>query len=73
VIGPKEFDSKLEHGFAARWVADPAASEWELTRECDILDAGQTAYAPDFTLCHRDGTRVHVEAMGFWSPEYLKH
>ena len=29
-------------------------------------------FIPDFSL-ERDGTKIYVEIVGFWTPEYLKH
>jgi hypothetical protein len=37
-----------------------------------VLKAGQYAFIPDFSL-ERNGTRIYVEIIGFWTPEYLKH
>ena len=36
------------------------------------MKAGQYAFIPDFSL-ERNGTRIYVEIIGFWTPEYLKH
>jgi hypothetical protein len=43
-----------------------------VTREPTVLKAGQYAFIPDFSL-ERNGTRIYVEIIGFWTPEYLKH
>ena len=61
------FDSSIEeefyqHGF----------SGWTVKREPAVLRAGQYAFIPDFTL-ERNGARIYVEIIGFWTPEYLKH
>ena len=45
---------------------------WVVTREPTVLKAGQYAFIPDFSL-ERNGTRIYVEIIGFWTPEYLKH
>jgi hypothetical protein len=36
------------------------------------LQAGKYAFIPDFSL-ERNDTRIYVEIIGFWTPEYLKH
>ena len=36
------------------------------------MKAGQYAFIPDFSL-ERNGTKIYVEIIGFWTPEYLKH
>ena len=45
---------------------------WVVKREPTVLKAGQYAFIPDFSL-ERNGTRIYVEIIGFWTPEYLKH
>jgi hypothetical protein len=45
---------------------------WVVKREPTVLRAGQYAFIPDFSL-ERNGTRIYVEIIGFWTPEYLKH
>ena len=45
---------------------------WTVRREPTVLKAGQYAFIPDFSL-ERNGTRIYVEIIGFWTPEYLKH
>ena len=43
-----------------------------MQREPAVLQAGEYAIIPDFSL-ERNGTRIYVEIIGFWTPEYLKH
>jgi predicted nuclease of restriction endonuclease-like RecB superfamily len=45
---------------------------WVVKREPTVLKAGQYAFIPDFSL-ERNGTKIYVEIIGFWTPEYLKH
>ena len=45
---------------------------WVVRREPTVLKAGQYAFIPDFSL-ERNGIRIYVEIIGFWTPEYLKH
>jgi hypothetical protein len=44
---------------------------WKIKREPTILKAGKYAFVPDFVL-QRDGMKVYLEIVGFWTPEYLK-
>ncbi len=66
---PEQFDSSVEEAFAAKF--GPQRAGWQLIREGEILHAGQTVFVPDFTFQHDDGTRVLLEIVGFWTPEYL--
>jgi predicted nuclease of restriction endonuclease-like RecB superfamily len=65
-----EFDSSVEQALAERWGAEPREG-WSMSRESEILFANQHAFLPDFTFTHADGRRVHLEIVGFWTPEYL--
>lgn len=68
---PEEFDSALEESFAKKF--GPVRNGWRLVREGDVLHERQTAFVPDFTFRHEDGTEVFLEIVGFWTPEYLAH
>lgn len=68
----EEFDSRLEQSFYARW-GDQVRNGWRLSRESEILHAGQTVFMPDFCLTHESGRKVLLEIIGFWTPEYLQH
>ena len=46
-------------------------SPWTVAREETLILLGPTAFLPDFTFRHRDGTEVLLEIVGFWTPEYL--
>ncbi len=67
---PEEFDSEVEAAFAKRWGESPREG-WRLLRESEILFENQRVFFPDFTFEHEDGRRVHLEIIGFWTPEYL--
>lgn len=72
--GP-EFDSQLEADFAAEFEAKygGARRKWELAREDELIQVGDTVMIPDFSLTHRkDGRRALIELAGFWHPEYIK-
>jgi uncharacterized protein len=66
----EEFDSSVEAGFAAKW-GDEAREGWRLHREAAILTEGQSVFFPDFVFRHEDGREIHLEVVGFWTPEYL--
>jgi predicted nuclease of restriction endonuclease-like RecB superfamily len=69
-IGLKErvgFDSAIEKEFYQL-----SFNGWAVRREPTVLKAGQYAFIPDFSL-ERNGTKVYVEIIGFWTPEYLKN
>jgi hypothetical protein len=61
------FDSAIEKEFYQL-----GFKGWTVQREPTVLKAGQYAFIPDFSL-ERNGTRIYVEIIGFWTPEYLKH
>jgi hypothetical protein len=68
---PQEFDSSLEESLAKKF--GPERDGWRLIREGEILHDRQKTFVPDFTFLHEDGTQVHLEIVGFWTPEYLAH
>jgi len=61
------FDSAIEKEFYQL-----SFHGWTVRREPTVLKAGQYAFIPDFSL-ERNGTKIYVEIVGFWTPEYLKH
>ena len=63
----EKFDSAIEKEFSQLNFND-----WSVRREPCVLQAGQYAFIPDFSL-ERNGCRIYVEIIGFWTPEYLKH
>ena len=70
-----EFDSRLEADFAADFVAKFGGerAKWTLTREDEVILLGDTVMIPDFALTHkRDGRRVLIEIVGFWTRDYLR-
>jgi uncharacterized protein len=48
-----------------------AASNWVLEESHEVIDLGESAFAPDFILTGADERRVYLEVMGFWTPAYL--
>jgi predicted nuclease of restriction endonuclease-like RecB superfamily len=70
-----EFDSRLEADFAADFAAKFGGKrgKWVLTREDEVILLGDTVMIPDFALTHKkDGRRVLIELVGFWTREYLR-
>ncbi|MDQ1281045.1 MAG: hypothetical protein QG670_2309 [Thermoproteota archaeon] len=63
------FDSTIEEDFALRFKA--LNTSWELLREPEPLPVGKHVMIPDF-LFKKDSSRVYLEIVGFWTPEYLE-
>jgi predicted nuclease of restriction endonuclease-like RecB superfamily len=61
------FDSAIEKEFSLL-----NFNSWSVRREPAVLKAGQYAFIPDFSL-ERNGIKIYVEIIGFWTPEYLKN
>ncbi len=61
------FDSAIEKEFFQL-----GFKGWIVLREPTVLQAGRYAFIPDFSL-ERNGTKIYVEIIGFWTPVYLKH
>ena len=62
------FDSFVEEDFAARFQA--LRSGWRMRREPEPVLAGRQVIIPDFSL-EREGIKIYVEIVGFWTAEYL--
>lgn len=60
------YDSSIEKMFGSL-----SLGSWKIKREPTILKAGKYAFVPDFVL-QRDGMKVYLEIVGFWTSEYLK-
>jgi hypothetical protein len=65
--GKISFDSAIEKEFYHL-----GFKGWKVQREPAVLKAGQYAFIPDFSM-ERNGTRIYVEIIGFWTPEYLRN
>ncbi len=68
---PAQFDSQLEEKFATQFGG--VRDGWQLIREGEILHQQQKVFVPDFVFQHEDDTRVLLEIVGFWTPEYLHY
>ena len=68
---PRLYDSKLEERFARDFRR--VAPDWDVIREPEAVQAGDTPIFPDFALRHRgDGRRWLVEIVGFWTRDYVE-
>ncbi|MEM2123689.1 MAG: DUF790 family protein [Candidatus Bathyarchaeia archaeon] len=63
------YDSGVERGFAQRFEA--LKTGWRLRREPEPIPVGGTVLIPDFSF-EKDGAKIYMEIVGFWTPEYLK-
>ena len=63
------FDSSVEEMFYKKF--RKAAPDWQIEREADIINLGDTVLIPDFTLTSPEGKKSLLEIIGFWTPEYL--
>ncbi len=46
-------------------------SEWTLEPSREVVTIGASAFVPDFALRHPDGQLLHLELLGFWTPDRL--
>jgi predicted nuclease of restriction endonuclease-like RecB superfamily len=67
----EEFDSEVEADLMNKWLSSPVAG-WTLEREADLLVHHQKVFLPDFLLTHCSGKKVHLEIVGYWTPEYIE-
>lgn len=65
----RAFDSGVEERFSRKFEA--LESGWKLTREPEPLVVGKHVMIPDFSF-ERDGEKVYLEVVGFWTKEYLE-
>jgi hypothetical protein len=63
-------DRDLPEWLLGKW--PDLESEWSLERSREVIDLGESAFAPDLVASKADGRKVYVELMGFWTPRYLK-
>lgn len=65
---PQAFDSKLERQVVRDF--EKLATTWQVRREGTAIDAAGRVFYPDFVF-ERDGARVLVEVVGYYTPSYL--
>ncbi len=63
------YDSTTEEKFAKSFLS--YGTGWALRREPEPLIAGTHVLIPDF-IFEKDGMKVYLEVVGFWTPEYLE-
>ena len=63
------YDSAVEEKFARSFLS--YGSGWTLRREPEPLLAGRHVLIPDFSF-EKDGAKVYLEVVGFWTPAYLE-
>ncbi|MBS1811133.1 MAG: DUF790 family protein [Acidobacteria bacterium] len=47
-------------------------SDWHLARCSEVLDLGESAFAPDLVAKTPTDERIYIELLGFWTPRYLQ-
>ncbi len=63
------YDSTTEEKFAKSFLS--YGTGWVLQREPEPLIAGTHVLIPDFRF-EKDGMKVYLEVVGFWTPQYLQ-
>ncbi|MBX3420360.1 MAG: DUF790 family protein [Pirellulaceae bacterium] len=66
-----QFDSQIEADLMHKWQAGPV-NGWALERETGLLERYQKILLPDFLWTHQSGKQIHLEIIGFWTPEYIQ-
>ena len=64
------FDSRVEEAFYQQFCK--RKTEWQIEREGELIDLGDTVLIPDFRFVHPDGRCALLEIVGFWTPAYLQ-
>jgi len=64
------YDSIVEQDFAGQF--EGLRTGWQLKREPEPVPLGKQVIIPDFSL-EKEGVKVYMEIVGFWTLEYLLH
>jgi len=64
------YENPVTEKLSANWAR--GGGVWTLERSNEVIDLGDSAFIPDFVLRHPAGARVHLEVLGFWTPERLR-
>jgi hypothetical protein len=64
-----DFDSTLEKKFCSSF--NSLSTGWTITREPELLMAGNSVFIPDFGFQKRN-MKFYMEIVGFWTEDYLK-
>jgi len=62
------YDSAIEQDFAEQFQG--LKTGWQLKREPEPVPAGKQVIIPDFSI-EKQGVKVYMEIVGFWTVEYL--
>jgi hypothetical protein len=63
-------DSPLIENLLSTW--NDQASDWAIARCAEVIDLGESAFAPDIVFTHSSGKSVRMELLGYWTPRYLQ-
>jgi predicted nuclease of restriction endonuclease-like RecB superfamily len=69
-LSVKPYANPVIERLAATWPR--GGGDWTLEKSSEVIALGDSAFIPDFTLTHASGARVHLEVLGFWTPEHLR-
>jgi predicted nuclease of restriction endonuclease-like RecB superfamily len=71
-LEPRRYDSRVEERFAREF--SRLATDWDLVREPEPVEADGTLVFPDFALTNRSDPahRWLLEIVGFWTPGYVE-
>ncbi|HEY6186138.1 MAG TPA: DUF790 family protein [Pyrinomonadaceae bacterium] len=69
-IGTAARETTAQEKFTESWMK--FESEWALEPSSEVIDLGESAFIPDFSLTHPEGRRVYLEILGFWTPQHLQ-
>ena len=70
---PTTFDSGIEERFYNEFVALPAARNWELIREPNVIFTSKGVFIPDFKFRHEElELETYFEIVGFWTEDCIK-
>jgi len=68
-IRMEEYDSMVEMTFYKRFKT--LGSGWNIFREPEPIIVNRKIFIPDFSFT-KNGLKVYLEIVGFWTPEYLR-
>ncbi|WP_352430932.1 DUF790 family protein [Pyrinomonas sp.] len=63
-------NDELTAKLASDW--ERKARTWRLVPTTELIQVGETIFAPDFLLLDSSGQRVYLEVLGFWTPRALR-
>ena len=65
-------DTREENPLLEKLLSKWNDPDWMLLPCAEVIDLGETAFAPDLVAEHTSGQRVYLELLGFWTPRYLQ-